>query len=87
MASYQVRTFIGIFTVDENKRIVSFKPFPKDPREVASKLNEKVEEVPAEIENFVKENLMRYAIDYKFVKNQIEFNQFLTKVNSELSLL
>ncbi|MBI1978572.1 MAG: C/D box methylation guide ribonucleoprotein complex aNOP56 subunit [Candidatus Aenigmarchaeota archaeon] len=84
MASYQVRTFIGIFFVDENKKIISFKPFPKDPKEVAPLLNEK-SEAPAEIEKFVKENLLKYAIEYKFVKNQIEFNQFLTKVNSELT--
>ena len=76
MVPYQVRTFIGIFSVDENKKVISFKPFPKDPIAVASKLMEKAESNPHEIESFVKENLLKYAIEYKFVKNQIEFNQF-----------
>ena len=38
---------------------------------------------PAEV--FVKENLRRLAVDYKFVKDQSEFNQFLTKLNIELT--
>ncbi len=97
---YLVKSYIGIFALDENKKIVLFKPFPKDASAVAEKLiGEEPEEVHQikkelknetfvlnkEIENFVKENLLKYAIDYRFVKNQIEFNQFLTKVNSELS--
>lgn len=85
MQSYQVRTFIGIFAVDENKKVVSFKPFPKDPILVASNLKEESEDVPKEIGDFIKENLLKYAIEYKFVRNQMEFNQFLTKVNSELT--
>lgn len=32
-------------------------------------------------EKFVRENLRNLALDYNFVKNQIEFNQLLTKVN------
>ena len=84
MTTYQVKTFIGIFSVDENKNIVSFKPFAKDPSSIASELAEKTN-APKEIEDFVKENLMKYALDHKFVKNQIEFNQLMTKVNSELA--
>jgi len=97
---YLVKTFIGIFVLDENRKIISFKPFPKDANIIASKLMEEEPKelqqaksesknkeftVDKEIENFVKGNLLTYAIEYKFVKNQIEFNQFLTKVNSELS--
>lgn len=84
MSTYQVKTFIGVFDIDENKKVVSFKPFPKDPITVAGELKEK-SEAPREIEDFLKENLLKYAIDYKFVKNQTEFNQFFTKVNSELA--
>lgn len=36
-------------------------------------------------EVFIKENLRKLAINKKFVKNQIEFNQLLTKVNLELT--
>jgi len=36
-------------------------------------------------EVFIKENLRKLAIDKKFVKNQAEFNQLLTKVNLELT--
>lgn len=101
MQTYLVKTFIGVFALDENNKIISFRPFPKDANVVATKLTEeepqelqqiknefKNKELVSdnkEIENFVKENLLKYAIDYKIVKNQIEFNQFLTKVNSELS--
>lgn len=38
-----------------------------------------------EAEEFVKNNLRKLAIDYKFVKDQTEFNQFLSKVNIELT--
>jgi len=36
-------------------------------------------------ETFVKENLRKIAIEKRFVKDQIEFNQLLTKVNLELT--
>lgn len=36
-------------------------------------------------EIFIKENLRKLAVDYKFVKDQSEFNQFLTKLNVELT--
>ncbi|MEM5797048.1 MAG: hypothetical protein QW813_00035 [Candidatus Aenigmatarchaeota archaeon] len=85
MALYKVKTFIGIFTIDDNKKVISFSPFPKDPILVASRLKDEVDEAPEEIENFLKENLLRYALEYKFVKNQAEFNQFLTEVNSEIA--
>ena len=97
---YLIRTFIGIFVLDENRKVISFKPFPKDANIIATKLMEEEPKelqqakselknkelaVDKEVEIFVKENLLKYAIEHKFVKNQIEFNQFLTKVNSELS--
>jgi len=97
---YLIKTFIGIFVLDENRKVISFKPFPKDANIIATKLMEEEPKelqqiksdlknkefvVDKEVENFVKENLLKYAIEYKFVKNQIEFNQFLTKVNSELT--
>ncbi len=39
----------------------------------------------AELEEFVKTNLRKYAVEYNFVKDQLEFNQFLTRANSELA--
>jgi nucleolar protein 56 len=36
-------------------------------------------------EEFIKENLRGIAIKYGFVKNQVEFNQFFSKVNIELT--
>ncbi len=100
MRAYLVKTFIGMFLLNEERKVISFKPFPKDGDIVASKLSEdepkELQQIKSEfknyeftsdrqVESFVKENLLKYAIDYKFVKNQIEFNQFLTKVNLELT--
>lgn len=36
-------------------------------------------------EKFIKDNLRKLAVDHKFVKDQIEFNQLLTKINLELT--
>lgn len=38
-------------------------------------------------EQFVKENLLRLAVEHKFVKDQTEFNQLFSKVNIELTRL
>ncbi|MDI6798461.1 MAG: C/D box methylation guide ribonucleoprotein complex aNOP56 subunit [Candidatus Aenigmarchaeota archaeon] len=117
MRAYIFTTFIGCFGVDEKNKIISFKPFPKDPEKIAEKLRlsefEVIEEekqiqdelwkkgykefvfsvrkhgVKAEPgskgEQFIKENLRKLAIEKKFVKDQVEFNQLLTKVNLELT--
>jgi len=37
MRAYIITTFIGTFAIDENKKIISFKPFPKDPSIIAEK--------------------------------------------------
>jgi nucleolar protein 56 len=99
---YLIKTFIGIFALGEDKEVISFKPFPKDANIIATKLMEEEPKelqqiknelknkqfiTDKEIENFVKKNFLKYEIEYRFVKNQIEFNQFLTKVNSELTKL
>lgn len=36
-------------------------------------------------ENFIKENLRKIALEKGFVKDQVEFNQFLSKVSAELT--
>lgn len=36
-------------------------------------------------ESFIKENLRKLAVDHKFIKDQVEFNKFLTQVNLELA--
>lgn len=38
-----------------------------------------------EIDAFINQNLVKLAIQYGFVKNQIEFNQILSMVNSEIT--
>ena len=45
----------------------------------------KIAEPGNKAEQFIKENLRKLAIEKKFVKDQIEFNQLLTKVNLELT--
>lgn len=118
MRLYIVTTFIGCFGIDENNKIISFKPFPREPEKIAEKLKlseiEMIDEekkIQTELwkkgykefifsvrkigvkhiepenaaEQFVKENLRKIAIDKKFVKDQVGFNQLLTKVNIELT--
>ena len=101
MRAYLVKTIIGVFALDENKKILSFKPFSKDPSEIADKMLEgeprEYDQIKHELkglnfvaddktaEDFVKENLRKYAIHYNFVKDQVEFNRFLADVNLEIS--
>ncbi|MBI2542929.1 MAG: C/D box methylation guide ribonucleoprotein complex aNOP56 subunit [Candidatus Aenigmarchaeota archaeon] len=104
MQAYLVKTFIGIFALDENRKVVSFRPFPKDGSDVASRLDEKepkeYKEIKIELKQkgfktfvdddekskeLVNQNLRKYAIEYKFSKDVLEFNQFLSKVNQEVS--
>lgn len=118
MRAYIITTFIGSFGVDEQNKIVAFRPFPKNPEKIAEKFKTSEIEVIEEekllmqdlwkkkfkefifavrkhdvkhaepnnkAEQYVKENLRKLAIDKKFVKDQIEFNQLLTKVNLELT--
>jgi nucleolar protein 56 len=118
MRAYIITTFIGSFGVDEQNKIVVFRPFPKDSEKIAEKLKTSEIEIIEEekqlqqdlwkkkfkefvfsvrksgvkhsepnnsAEQFVKENLRKLAIEKKFVKDQIEFNQLLTKVNLELT--
>lgn len=118
MRAFILTTFIGCFGVSEKNKIVSFKPFPRDPEKIAKKLKlstfeliDEEKQMQKELwkkgykkfifsvrksgvkhtepgnkgELFIKENLRKLAIDKNFVKNQIEFNQLLTKVNLELT--
>jgi nucleolar protein 56 len=48
MRIYILTTFIGIFAVDENKKIVTFMPFPKSPEYIAEKYKTSEFEVTAE---------------------------------------
>jgi len=38
MKSYIVTTFLGVVAADENKKVIFFKPFQKEPRKMAEKL-------------------------------------------------
>lgn len=118
MQAYIITTFIGSFGVNEDNKIVAFRPFPNNPKAIAEKLKHSEIEVIDEekqlmqdlwkkdykkfifsfrkpeakyvepknkAEEYVKENLRKIAIEKKFVKDQVEFNQLLTKINLELT--
>ena len=99
MQIYLVKTLIGIFAIDERRNVVSFKPFPRSPSEAARKFLQitpeeltqlekefkQVVESSPELEEFVKNNLRKFAVEHRFVRDQMEFNQFLTRINSELA--
>lgn len=118
MRAYLVTTAIGVFALDERNKVLSFRPFPKDPAVAAEKLKtseiEMIEEErqvrdalgkkrfrefvfcfrkpgvrivearnPAE--QFVRQNVRKLAIDYKFAKDDSELNSFLTRSTIELA--
>ena len=117
MRAFLITTPIGVFGIAEDKKIIHFEPFPKNPEEIAEKLKlaeseildeeKKVQEelekkgyeiyfsikkpgvknfeLNSKAEQFVKENLRKLALDYSFVKDHVEFNQLLTKINIELT--
>jgi nucleolar protein 56 len=117
MRAFVVTTLIGVFGITEDKKIIHFEPFPKNPEKIAEKLKsseseileeeKKIEEKLkekgfkeivfsskkpgvksfelTEVEQFVRENLSKLAMNYNFVKDQVEFNQLLTKINIELT--
>ena len=118
MRAYIVTTFAGSFALDENKKVVAFRLFPKNPKMAAEKLKyseiETIDEESKlmqelwkkgfkefifsyrkkgakhvepnnEMEKYLKENLRKISIDKRIFKDQVEFNQFLTKVNLELT--
>jgi len=55
MKAYIVTTMVGCFGVDENNKIISFKPFPKNPAEIATKLSLASSEVIEEEKQLVEE--------------------------------
>lgn len=118
MRAYIATTFVGVFALDDNKRVIAFKPFPKDAKMAAEKLKyselETIDEEKKmmqelwrkdykdfifafkkqgakrvesnnEIEKSLRENLRKITIERKIFKDQTEFNQFLTKVNLEMT--
>lgn len=118
MKAYLVPTIIGVFAVDEKNKVLSFKPFPKNPNLAAEKLKmseiEMLEEERQvrdqlgkkgfrefvfgyrktgarhvepnnQAEQLVNENLRKLAIEQRFVKDQSEFNQFLSRTTIELA--
>lgn len=118
MKAYIVTTLVGCFAVDESNKIVSFRPFPKNPVEVSVKLDLSMSELIDEekqlmeelkkkgykefvfsskkigvenvepdntAEKYIKENLRKIAIERKIFKDQIEFNEFLVSITTELT--
>lgn len=74
MQAYIVTTPIGCFGVDENNRIITFRPFPKDPEKVAEKLKvlqEKILEEEKEVEKELREKGFE-KIFFSVVKEGVE---------------
>ncbi len=117
MRAYIVTTLVGVFAIDENKKIVEFSAFSRNPKEVAEKLKRsEIEILPEEkeiagrlgrkkifvifsnrkegvkhaepgneFENYVRENLRKLAIQKGLIKDDAEYNKFLTQANLELT--
>lgn len=107
MRAYIATTIIGVFGVDDSRKIIFYKSFPRDPERIAQKLKQseisfideekfvrtqlgnngytEIKKGDSDVEVFIKHNLRQLALDKKFVRNQAEFNQLLTKVNIELT--
>ncbi len=118
MKAYIVTTIVGVFAVDDMNKVISFRPFQKDPFAIADKIKdsntellfeekelyeetkkrgyrhvvfgrkkESVEEAEADnhAEKFIRENLFSLAIKYNVVKDRLEFNHLVSKVNIELT--
>ncbi len=107
MRAFIATTIIGVFGIDESKKILFYKSFPKDPERIAEKLKlSEIEFIDEErfvrsqlnkngyaevkkddsgINEFIKSNLRKLALEKRFVRDQSEFNQLLTKVNIQLT--
>ena len=107
MRAYIATTIIGVFGLDDSRKIIFYKSFPRDPERIAQKLKQseisfideerfvrthlgnngytEIKKGDSDAEVFIKHNLRQLALDKKFVRNQAEFNQLLTKVNIELT--
>jgi len=107
MRAFIATTIVGVFGLNENKKILLYKPFPRNPEKIAEKLKlseiefieeerfvrgelnksgyDEVKKDDATINVFVKSNLRKLALEKKFVRDQSEFNQLLTKVNIQLT--
>ncbi len=59
MKAYLVPTMVGVFAVDEKNKVLSFRPFPKDPRLAAEKLKK------SEIEFLEEERFVRDVLGKK----------------------
>jgi len=107
MRAFISTTIIGVFGLDESKKILFYKSFPRDSERIAEKLKlSEIEFIDEErfvrselnkrgytevkkdeqtIGEFLKSNLRRLALEKRFVRDQAEFNQLLTKVNIQLT--
>jgi nucleolar protein 56 len=72
MRAYIVATPIGVFAVDESNKIISFKPFPKDPAKIAEKLATSESKTIEEEEEMVKELSKDYEIVFSAKKEGVE---------------
>jgi len=84
--TYEVVTIAGVFTLDEKNNIVNYEKFPKDPEQIAENMKKAGSRRTDEAkEQFVRQNLRELAVKYGFVKDQLEFNKLMTKVNIALA--
>lgn len=74
-------------TIDEEKNLMKelWRKDYKDFIFAFKKQGAKKVESNNEFEKYLKENLRKISIDRKIFKDQVEFNQFLTKVNLEMT--
>jgi nucleolar protein 56 len=73
MRAFIVTTPIGVFALDESNKIISFKPFPKDPSKIAEKLATSeikiIEEEKQIMSELLKEN---YEVIFSVKKEGVE---------------
>ncbi len=80
MRAYLVTTFVGIIVVDDNRKIILIRPFPKDPYIAAEKFQSSQQDIIQEekevLEQLKKENYDAEKIDAKnpiseYIKNNL----------------
>ena len=86
MRAYIVTTFVGTFALDEDKKVVGFKPFPKAPKIAAEKLKyseiENIDEEKKLMQELWKKGFKEFIFSYrktgaKHVEPNNEYEKFL----------
>jgi len=95
MRAYIVTTFVGSFALDENKKIVGFRPFPKAPKIAAEKLKyseiENIDEEKKLMQELWKKGFKEFIFSYrktgaKHVEPNNEFEKHLKENLRKISI-